>query len=50
LVVHGRRGLVILAAGSWAYAPSFGGVFALDDVRAIVRNESIRSLWPLTGP
>ena len=25
-------------------------MFALDDVRAIVRNESIRSLWPLTDP
>ena len=39
-----------MAAGVWAFAPSFGGVFLLDDVRAIVRNETIRSLWPLTGP
>lgn len=40
----------VLLAGAWAYATSFRGVFALDDVRAIVRNETIRSLWPLSGP
>ena len=39
-----------MAAGVRAYGPSFGGVFLLDDARAIVRNESIRSLWPLSGP
>jgi Flp pilus assembly protein TadD len=42
--------LLVLAAGAWAYSTSFGGVFVLDDVRAIVRNETIRSLWPLTTP
>ena len=42
--------VLITAAGFWAYAPSFGGVFALDDVRAIVRNETIRSVWPLSVP
>ena len=41
---------VILAAGAWAYSNSFGGVFVLDDVRAIVRNPSIRTLWPLSVP
>ena len=41
---------LIVVAGAWAYATSFRGVFALDDVRAIVRNETIRSLWPLPGP
>jgi tetratricopeptide (TPR) repeat protein len=41
---------LLAAAASWAYAPSFRGVFALDDVRALVRNETIRSLWPPTGP
>ena len=41
---------LLAAAAAWAYAPSFRGVFALDDVRALVRNESIRSLWPPTGP
>ena len=30
--------------------PSFGGVFVLDDERAIVRNQSIRTLWPLGVP
>jgi tetratricopeptide (TPR) repeat protein len=41
---------VIVFAGVWAYATSFRGVFALDDVRAIVKNETIRSLRPLPGP
>ena len=40
--------VLIAAAGLFAYAPSFDGVFALDDVRAIVRNETIRSLWPIS--
>ena len=39
-----------LAAGVWAYSNSFSGVFVLDDVRAIVRNQSIRTLWPLSVP
>ena len=34
----------------WAYIPSFDGVFVLDDVRALVRNPTIRTLWPLTTP
>lgn len=34
----------------WAYATSFGGVFVLDDVRAIARNPTIRTLWPVTTP
>jgi tetratricopeptide (TPR) repeat protein len=42
--------LILVAAGVWAYSPSFGGVFVLDDVRAIVRNPTIRALWPLTTP
>jgi len=42
--------VLILAAGSWAYSTSFRGVFVLDDTRAIVRNSTIRSLWPLTIP
>ena len=41
---------VIIAAGAWAYSNSFGGVFVLDDVRAIVRNTTIRTLWPLSVP
>jgi hypothetical protein len=40
----------ILAAGVWAYGPSFGGVFVLDDIRAIVENPTIRALWPLSVP
>ena len=54
--LHGRR-LPVLAlaallalAATWTYAPSFRGVLVLDDVRAIVRNPSIRSLWPLDVP
>jgi protein O-mannosyl-transferase len=39
---------VILTVGVWAYAPSFGGVFVLDDVRAIVENPTIRTVWPLS--
>jgi len=42
--------VLIAVAGSFANMNSFRGVFVLDDVRAIVRNESIRSLWPLSGP
>ena len=42
--------LLILAAGAWSYATSFRGVFVLDDMRAIVMSETIRSLWPLPGP
>ena len=42
--------ILIVAAGAWAFWPSFGGVFLLDDVRAIVRNPTIRTLWPLTVP
>lgn len=42
--------LVIAAAGALAYANSLSGVFVLDDVRAIVRNESIRTLWPIQIP
>jgi len=42
--------LLILAFGAWAYATSVAGVFVLDDVRAVVRNQTIRSLWPLPGP
>jgi tetratricopeptide (TPR) repeat protein len=30
--------------------PGVGGVFVLDDERAIVRNQSIRALWPLSVP
>jgi tetratricopeptide (TPR) repeat protein len=40
----------IVAAGAWASWPSFGGVFVLDDERAIVRNQTIRALWPLGVP
>lgn len=42
--------LALVAVGIWAYSTSFRGVFVLDDVRAIVRNPTIRSLWPLSVP
>ncbi len=39
-----------MAAGAWAYSTSLDGVFVLDDVRAVVRNPTIRTLWPLSTP
>jgi protein O-mannosyl-transferase len=36
----------LVAAGLWAYANSFSGVFVFDDIPGIVNNPSIRSLWP----
>jgi len=42
--------LVIIAAGGWAYSNSLDGAFLLDDIRAIVRNETIRSLTPISQP
>jgi tetratricopeptide (TPR) repeat protein len=41
---------VLVLVGAWAYSNSFAGVFVLDDVRAIVRNASIRALWPISTP
>ncbi len=41
---------MIVAAGAGAYSSSFSGVFVLDDVRAIVLNPTIRTLWPLSTP
>ncbi len=40
----------IVAAGVWAYGNSLSGVFVLDDIRAIIRNPTIRTLWPLSVP
>ena len=40
----------LIVAGAWAYSPSFDGVLALDDLRAIARNPTIRTLWPLATP
>jgi len=37
-------------AGALAYATSLDGVFVFDDVRGVVRNATIRTLWPLTTP
>lgn len=37
--------VLLVAAGVWAYANSFGGVFVFDDVPGIVHNPSIQSLW-----
>jgi hypothetical protein len=42
-------GTVLLAAVV-AYHNSFGGTFVLDDLQSIVRNPTLRSLWPLSGP
>ncbi len=48
-----RRGVWLGAAGlllllGLAYQGSFKGPFVFDDLPAIVHNESIRSLWPLS--
>lgn len=40
---------LVLLAGAWAYAPSFDGVFVLDDIRALVRNPTIQPTSPLTA-
>lgn len=42
--------LLLVLAGCWAYWTSLPGVLALDDVRAIARNETIRKLWPPSVP
>ena len=39
--------MLIVVAGSAAYASSFAGVFVLDDDISIVSNPHIRALWPL---
>ena len=41
---------ILVALGAWVYASSFKGVLVLDDIRAIARNETIRTLWPLSVP
>lgn len=40
--------VLIVAAGAWAMWPGLGGVFVLDDERAIVRNTTIRTLSPVS--
>lgn len=40
----------IAVAAIVVYANSLSGVFTFDDVAAITGNESIRRLWPLSGP
>ena len=42
--------LLIIVAGLWSYSNSLNGAFVLDDVRAIVQNETIRSLTPIDRP
>jgi Flp pilus assembly protein TadD len=42
--------VLLVAAAAWAYSTSFAGVLVLDDVRAIVRNPTIRTLRPLSTP
>ena len=37
-------------AGAWAYSTSFRGVLVLDDIRAIARNETIRSFSSALSP
>lgn len=41
-------GLLLVAAVVLAYANTLSAPFVFDDMRGIVENESIRSLWPLT--
>ncbi len=42
--------LALVWAGVWAYSTSVGGVLVLDDIRAIARNATIRTLWPPSVP
>ena len=42
--------LGLLLAAAWAYGNSLAGVPALDDIRAIVHNPTIRTLRPITTP
>jgi tetratricopeptide (TPR) repeat protein len=42
--------VVVVVAGTWAHSAGLGGTFLLDDVRAIARNSTIRTLWPLATP
>lgn len=41
---------LVIVAGWWAHAPGLDGVLVLDDVRAIVRNQSITSLSTALSP
>ena len=41
--------VVIALAGAAAYANGLHGEMVLDDEGSILRNETIRHLWPLTG-
>jgi tetratricopeptide (TPR) repeat protein len=38
---------LIIAAGIWAYHNSFQGPFILDDVGTILKNPTIRHVWPI---
>jgi tetratricopeptide (TPR) repeat protein len=49
LPVHVLLAVVIVAAGVWAFAPSFRGVFIWDDRSGIVDNPNLRTLWPITS-
>ncbi len=40
----------IAIVAAWAWSTSFGGVLLLDDIRAIARNPTIRTLWPVSIP
>ena len=42
--------LLLALAAIWAYSTSFGGVLVLDDIRAVERNTTIRTLWSLSTP
>ena len=39
---------LLVVAGAFAYSTSFAGVLVLDDIRAIARNPTIKTLWPLS--
>ena len=46
----GILALLLAVLAVWAYWTSFDGVMVLDDGRAIIRNPTIRTLWPLSTP
>jgi len=41
--------LLVVASVLWVYSPALRAPLIFDDMPSVVRNESIRQLWPLSG-
>ncbi len=48
-MILAAAGLIMLVTAA-AFSSSFGGTFVFDDPAAIVRNPTIRQLWPISVP